>query len=145
MSVTDFDVDPLLFNVLNGTIDLRNGGLRGHRREDYITKLAPISYDPAAKCDLWDAFLRRITDGNKELLGYLKRLVGYLLTGLTTEQVLHFLFGLGANGKSVFIEIVRALLGGLRHDRVAGSDHAEATRRHSQRLSRVSVVPVAHS
>lgn len=109
--LTDFDADPYLLNVANGTIDLRTGQLREHRREDLITKLVPITYDSEAACELWDAFLWRITNRDDALYGYLRRLVGYLLTGLTTEQVLHFLFGLGANGKSVFIEIVNELLG----------------------------------
>jgi len=110
-ALTEFDADPYLLNVLNGTVDLRTGTLREHRRADLITKLVPIAYDGDADCEQWDAFLWRVTDRNEELYGYLRRLVGYLLTGLTTEQVLHFLFGLGANGKSVFIEIVSALLG----------------------------------
>lgn len=109
--LTEFDRDPLLLNVRNGTVDLRTGQLRAHRREDLITKLVSIDYDATADCELWDAFLWRITDRSEELYGYLRRLAGYLLTGVTTEQVLHFLFGLGANGKSVFIEIVNAILG----------------------------------
>jgi putative DNA primase/helicase len=98
-------------NVLNGTIDLHTGELREHARQDYLSKLSAVAFDPNAECELWDAFLWRITDRNEELYRYLRRLVGYMLTGTTTEQVLHFLFGLGANGKSVFIEIVSALLG----------------------------------
>lgn len=111
VELADFDTHAYLLNVLNGTIDLRTGELRAHRREDLITKLVPIAFDAAAGCPLWEAFLRRITDGNQDLYDYLRRLVGYLLTGLTTEQVLHFLFGLGANGKSVFCEIIEAILG----------------------------------
>jgi putative DNA primase/helicase len=109
--LTAFDADPFALNCLNGTIDLKSGELRPHRRGDLITKLVPIAYDPNAECEQWDAFLWRITDQDEELYAYLRRLVGYLLTGLTTEQVLHFLFGLGANGKSVFSEVVSALMG----------------------------------
>lgn len=109
--LTAFDADPLLLNVANGTLDLRTGELRPHRRENLITKIVPIAYDANAEAELWDGFLRRITERNEELYRYLRRLVGYLLTGSTTEQVLHFFFGLGANGKSVFSEIVSSLLG----------------------------------
>jgi putative DNA primase/helicase len=109
--LSDFDADPMLLNVANGTIDLRTGELRAHRREDLITRLSHVAFDPNASCSLWDSFLWRITDGNHELYDYLHRAVGYFLTGLTTVQVLHFLFGLGANGKSVFCEIVQAILG----------------------------------
>ena len=109
--LTDFDTDPLLLNMQNGTLDLRTGDLRTHQREDLITKLVPIDYDPNAEFERWDRFLTEVTAGDLELIGYLRRLVGYLLTGLTNEHALHFLFGLGANGKSVFCEIIAALLG----------------------------------
>ena len=46
VSPDELDADPWLLNVLNGTIDLRTGELREHRREDLITKLAPVDYDP---------------------------------------------------------------------------------------------------
>jgi putative DNA primase/helicase len=111
VDLTDFDSDPWLFNVKNGTLDLRTGQLRAHSRADLISKLAPVDYDPIADFDLWDAFLIRVCGGEDDLYAYLRRLVGYLLTGKTVEQVLHFLFGLGANGKSVFVEIMAQLLG----------------------------------
>jgi putative DNA primase/helicase len=111
VDLTDFDSDPWLFNVNNGTLDLRTGELREHSREDLISKLSPVAYDPDAEFELWDAFLTRVCGGQDDLYSYLRRLVGYLLTGKTVEQVLHFLFGLGANGKSVFCEIMAQLLG----------------------------------
>jgi len=57
------DTNPWLLNVENGTIDLRTGDLRKHRREDLITKLAPVAYDPSARCPTWDAFLLKIMGG----------------------------------------------------------------------------------
>lgn len=110
-SITDFDSDSRLLNVQNGTIELRTGELREHHRQELITKMAPVTYDPNSKCGLWEAFLWRVTGQSEPLCEYLKRFVGYLLTGETNEQVLHFLYGMGANGKSVFVEIVSALLG----------------------------------
>lgn len=109
--LVDFDADPWLFNVANGTIDLRTGKLRPHAREDAITKLTPIAFDREATCERFERFLEEITGGSAELYEYLWRLIGYTLTGTTTEQSLHFLYGLGANGKSVFCEILLALLG----------------------------------
>ncbi len=111
VKLADFDRDPFLLNVLNGTLNLKTGKLRDHNRDDLITKLVPIEYDTQADCELWDKFLARVTDENQNLYDYLRRLTGYLLTGITTEQVLHFLFGLGANGKSVFCEVLNAILG----------------------------------
>src|SRR5262249_43103745 len=50
------DADPWLFNCLNGTLDLRTGELRPHRRADLLTKMAPVEYDPSARCPLWLKF-----------------------------------------------------------------------------------------
>lgn len=107
----ELDVSPWLLNVENGTLELKTGILRAHRREDAITKLAPVTYDPAAKCPTWYAFLDRIMGGDEDLIGYLRRAVGYALTGSTGEQVMPILHGSGANGKSTFIETIAALLG----------------------------------
>lgn len=107
----EFDADPYLFNVENGTIDLRTGALLPHRRSDLITKLAPIAYDPQATCPTWLAFLDRILGSDAELFGFLWRAIGYSLTGLTVEQVLFLLCGGGQNGKSTLLELLRDLLG----------------------------------
>lgn len=109
--LTDFDLDPMLLNVANGTVDLRTGDLRPHRREDLLTRITPIAFDPAAECERWDGFLWQVLGQDQELYQYTRRLVGYLLAGKTSEQVLHFLYGLGANGKSVFCEVLEELLG----------------------------------
>lgn len=109
--LTDFDADGWVFNLRNGTLNLRTGELQPHRREDLITNLADVEFNKAADCELWDAFLWRVTDRNEELYAYLRRFVGYLLVGDTSEQALHFMYGLGANGKSVFCEVLMRLLG----------------------------------
>lgn len=107
----DLDRDPWLLNVLNGTIDLRTGELRAHHHEDLVTKLAHVIYDTKAECPTWWKFLERIFNRNYELILFLQKAVGYALTGITWEQVLFFLYGLGANGKSTFIKVIQALLG----------------------------------
>jgi putative DNA primase/helicase len=107
----DLDKDPMLFNCLNGTIDLRTGELRPHRREDLLTKLAPVTYDASAQCPLWLRFLERVTEGKPDLVGYLQRITGYGLTGLSSEQELYFLYGTGANGKSTYLNTLRGLMG----------------------------------
>jgi putative DNA primase/helicase len=125
--LTDFDADGWLFNVGNGTLELRSGNLRPHSRADLISNIADINFDSAAECELWDAFLRRVLDHDEELYAYLRRFVGYLLIGDTTEQSLHFLHGLGANGKTVFCEILMRLLGDYA---VAASPDMIMLRRH---------------
>jgi putative DNA primase/helicase len=110
-AITDFDTNGWLLNIANGTLDLRSGLLRPHRREDLISNIVEIAFDPAAECELWDAFIWRVTDRSDELYSYLRRFVGYLLVGDMSDQSLHFLYGLGANGKSVFCEVLMRLLG----------------------------------
>ena len=107
----DLDRDPWLLSVQNGTLDLRTGKLRRHRRQDLITKLAPVAYDPAATCPRWVAFLDRILASNAELIRFVQRVVGYSLTGDIGEECLFLLYGTGANGKTKFLETLRALLG----------------------------------
>ncbi len=106
-----FDVRDLLLNVENGTIDLESGKLGPHEREHLLTKCAPVPYDQSAKCPQWRAFLDRVMGGNKKLVAFLQRAVGYSLTGSTSEQVLFFLHGAGANGKSTFCHVLLDLLG----------------------------------
>src|SRR5262249_27264471 len=87
------------------------GALRPHERGDRLTKLAPVAYDPDATCPQWEAFLARVMDGDADLVAFLQRAVGYSLTGDTSEHAMFLLYGTGRNGKSTFLETVRALLG----------------------------------
>jgi putative DNA primase/helicase len=105
------DAGSWLLNVENGTLDLRTGELRPHRRDDLITKIAAVDHDSRATCPTWLAFLDRVLGGSQELAAFLQRAIGYSLTGEATEQVLFLLYGTGANGKSTFLETARALLG----------------------------------
>src|SRR5215208_5046399 len=56
----ELDADPDLLNTESGTIDLRAGDLREHHREDLITKIAPVRYDPDAAAPAWGRFLKRV-------------------------------------------------------------------------------------
>jgi putative DNA primase/helicase len=105
------DADPYLLCCANGTLDLRTGSLRPHRREDLLTRLAPVPFDPEAKAPRWEAFLRRVQADDAATIGYLQRAAGYSLTGLTGEETLFFLHGSGRNGKSRFLGALRHVLG----------------------------------
>ena len=98
-------------NVNNGTIDLRTGKLLPHDPADLITKLAPVDFDPDAKCPTFEAFLTRIMGDKPTLVNYMQRLIGYTLTGITTEEIMLILWGGGDNGKTTLIEMLRDLLG----------------------------------
>ncbi len=105
------DINPWLFNCQNGTIDLKSGELLPHRRDDFITKFAPVQYDPEAKAPIWDDFLNQIFNGNKQIQGYVQRFAGYSLTGSISEQCFAFLHGQGANGKTTFVNALREMMG----------------------------------
>jgi len=107
----DLDRNPWRLNVLNGTLDTKTGELRRHRRSELITKLAPVAYDPAAKCPEWFKFLDRIMAGSQGLISYLQKLAGYCLTGDTREKCLPVLHGGGNNGKTIFTATIGAMLG----------------------------------
>jgi putative DNA primase/helicase len=109
-TASEFDRDPFALNVLNGTLDLRTGQLHPHRQTDLITRLAPVTYDAHALCPQWDRFLAHVLP-DPEVRAFVQRFIGYCLTGDVSEQALAFLFGLGANGKSVLLDIMIALLG----------------------------------
>lgn len=111
LNCDNLDCDPWLLNVSNGTLNLRTGTLQPHRRDDLLTKITLIRYDPHATCPRWCQFLHEIMGKSQDLINYLQRAVGYSLTGSVQEQVLFFLYGLGANGKSTFLSTILALLG----------------------------------
>jgi len=104
----EWDADPWLLNTPTCTVDLRTGEKREHSPDDYITRITSVG--PDGECPNWLAFLDRVTDGNKELQAYLQRVVGYALTGTTSEHALFFLYGTGANGKSVFLNTIKGIL-----------------------------------
>ena len=106
----ELDASPDLLNTESGTIELRTGELREHRREDLITKLAPVEYRPDATAPAWDAFLERVLPG-EELRRFVRRASGYSATGDTSEQCMFINHGGGANGKSTFQEAIAAALG----------------------------------
>lgn len=96
-----WDADPWLLNTPGGVVNLRTGYLRPHARQDYHTKITGSA--PGGDCPLWLKFLNTITAGDVELQAYLQRMAGYALTGSTAEHAVFFLYGTGANGKSVFL------------------------------------------
>ena len=107
----DLDKNKMLLNTPNCIINLKTLEQMIHDPELYITKSVSIEYDPTAECPLWLSFLNDIFSGDKELISYIQRAVGYSLTGSTSEQCAFFLYGTGRNGKSTFLDIVRELCG----------------------------------
>ena len=105
------DTDKMVFNCINGSIDLKSGKLETHNKDNLITKIVEITYDKNAECPKWLSFLDRIMEGNEDIIEFLKRAVGYSMTGDTTERAMFFLHGVGSNGKSTFINTISNIMG----------------------------------
>ncbi len=102
---------PLVVNTPTCTVDLVDG-TRPHSREDFLTRITAVGPAPDNQdCPLWRSFLDHVTKGDQDLIAYLQRVIGYCLTGKTDEHALFFLYGTGANGKSVFLRTIAAILG----------------------------------
>jgi len=110
ISPDELDADPWLLNVANGTLDLRGGELREHRREDLLTKMAGADYHPDAEAQLWTATLERVLP-SPALRAFFKKLCGYAITGDVSEHILAVLFGTGANGKSTILNALLEAVG----------------------------------
>jgi putative DNA primase/helicase len=107
----DFDRDPDLINVLNGTLNLRTGDLLPHNPANLITKLADVEYHPDAVCPRFEDFLLKVVPGGQDVVDYLQRWSGYIVCGETIERCFLVLHGTGANGKSTLLNIWSDILG----------------------------------
>ena len=101
----------MALNTPSGIINLKNGEMRAHNPEYYFTKITSVDCSQTAECPRWLAFLDDIFAGDKELIRYIQKAVGYSLTGSTAEQCAFFLYGTGRNGKSTFIDVIRDVFG----------------------------------
>ena len=112
VSVAQIDADPTLFGVRNGILDLSTGKLLDAPPTDsYVTLTGRVEFERSAKCPIFLEFLDGIFDGDKTRVAFLQRSVGYMLTGLTTEQCFWISHGFGANGKSTFTGVLKELFG----------------------------------
>ncbi len=105
------DADPMLLGCVNGVLDLRTGKLVTAAPKQLITKSVGTRFTNSAKCPRWRSFIDDITLHDPHLADYLQRMCGYLLTGIVSEEVLHFLYGVGRNGKSVFANVLTRIWG----------------------------------
>lgn len=101
----------MALNTPSGIINLKNGDVKAHNPEYYFTKITSVDCAEAADCPRWLAFLNDIFAGDKDLIRYIQKAVGYSLTGSTAEQCAFFLYGTGRNGKSTFIDVIRDVFG----------------------------------
>ena len=114
----EWDKDLWALNTPGGVVNLRNGEIRPHISVDRFTKITNVA--PSGGCPTWLEFLQRATAGNNELIGFLKRMCGYALTGEVREHALFFVYGTGGNGKGTFLNTITHIMGD--YQRVSGSE-----------------------
>jgi putative DNA primase/helicase len=143
------DADPYLLGCGNGTVDLRTGKLRRPDRADLLTRGTNVPFEPNARCPRWLRCLEEVFDGDRELIAFVKRWIGYTLTGATSEHVLAVLYGTGRNGKTTIVETVKRLLGDLAaaapFDTFARVRGDRGPRNDLARLHRVRMVAASES
>jgi len=112
ISGDEWDKKPMLLPVLNGVIDLTTGEMHDGRPENYLKAHAPVAWQGINKpCPTWESFMESTFDRDSELIEFMARLLGYCLTGMTTEAVLPIFWGTGRNGKTVMLEALAEVLG----------------------------------
>ena len=109
VQVDQLDASEWLLNTPGGIVDLQTGVLGPHVPERHMTRIT--SATPGGDCPVWRRFLADVTGGDEEMQDYLQRMVGYCLTGDMSTHALFFLHGTGANGKSVFVNVLSSVLG----------------------------------
>lgn len=100
----DWDRNSWVINTPSGVVDLRTGIIKPNDPGSLITRITSYAPDTETQPVRWLEFLDQIMDGDQEVVKYLQRLCGYLLTGSVREKMLAFCWGTGDNGKSVFID-----------------------------------------
>ena len=133
VSSARLDADPLLLGVGNGVVDLRTGLVQPNSAELYITRHCAADYNPAAECPRWHQFLEEVFCQDKETIASVQRLLGYSLTGLSREELMVFCVGFGANGKSIFGNVISAIMGPYAKIAPSGTLAARRADDHSAR------------
>lgn len=111
-----WDRDPMLLAVGNGVIDLRTGHFHAGTPDQMIRTRTNILFDSAACCPRFVQFFEEIFPGDSELQVFVRRAIGYTLTGLTGEQIGFMLCGEGSNGKTTLLRVMQELLGDYAFD-----------------------------
>lgn len=147
ISAGDFDSNPYLLNLQNGTYDLKEGVLREHRPDDFITKIAPVEFKENVFNDRWNSFILEIMSGDEEKARFLQQALGYTLSGDTREECLFFLYGeTTRNGKGTLMESVLGVMGDygatVRPETITST--AKSSNSHSEDLARLQGVRFAN-
>jgi putative DNA primase/helicase len=111
----EWDSDPRFLGCANGVIDLNTGDFRQGRPSDYIRTWTPTSWNGLdAPAKRWEQCLHEVFDSNTELVNYLRRLLGYTISGEVLDRIFPIFHGArGQNGKGTILEALGYVLGPL--------------------------------
>ena len=111
-----FDVTPHLMPCLNGVVDLRTGAVRPGRPDQFLEKHVPVELGSVDDENPdWTRFIEEIFESDEHMVEFVQRLLGYTLLGSCREKIFVVLWGPSNNGKTVLVETVANVLGGLAH------------------------------
>ena len=113
VGIDELDQHPYRLPCENGTLDLRTGELLTPDPALLLTQGVRVAYDPEARSELWETFLRTTFGNDLDLLEFTQRLLGYACSGVVAEHVAPVLWGAGANGKSTLLGVVGDVLGDM--------------------------------
>lgn len=110
-SMNLLDSNTMLLGCKTGVVCLNSGTLLEPEPKMLITRQVDANYDYDSSCPIWIRFLDQCFLGDKEMIDYVQKALGYSLTGMVNEELLHFCFGNGRNGKSVFANVITKIMG----------------------------------
>jgi len=107
------DKDGNLFNVKNGIIKFSESGYEflEHEPKYTLSFSSPAKYNSEARASKWSEFILKITSDNNGVAEYLQKYFGYCLTSNISDQSFIFLYGVGCNGKSTFLNTLKYIFG----------------------------------
>jgi len=138
----ELDRDRYLMCTQSGTLNLKDGTIQESLREDLMSQSTScgISLDPPK---LWLKTLDEIFMGNKEVLHYFHKALGYSISDMCVEQVMFILHSDGNSGKSMIFDIIRTVLGSysvtsssqlITEEKYSGDNKEEIARLKGKRL-----------
>ena len=106
-----WDPNPFHLGVPGGYVDLETGRLCAARPENNITMSCSVAPSEKDECPVFDRFMDQITCGDKGMEEMLNQWCGYALTGMTKYQKFLFCWGVGGNGKTVWLSTLKDIMG----------------------------------
>lgn len=115
LSADSFDQDNSVINTPLGTWHVEEKKVTPHNRKDLITKITSGTPEQSHDCPKWKKFINETFEGDKDVIQFMQRAIGYSLLGDNRDRKMFVLHGVGeehngSNGKSLFVETIAHVL-----------------------------------